>query len=286
MVDYAALIAQAAEEGPDYNEAVTTGGGDREPPAAGLTRLRFISYIEIGDHMDGKKGEEKRKPMAKLQFELSGPKHQPKKLDDGRVIPHVITLTLPVSRNEKSNYYKLFKRMNWGGKHKIMAQMLGEDFLGTVVHKESGEGTNKRTYANLRDEGGYTIRSPFVEDPETGESKRVAADPQITATKCFLWDYASKEMWDALFIDGKYDDKKDEAGNVIKEGISKNYWQNTIRSALNFNESPIFNLLSGGDALNLPDSVAPERSEEAKQASEAAKVKTPANDTDPLAAVG
>lgn len=288
MLDYSKLIEQAANEGPDYNEAVSSGGGDREPPAAGMTRLRFISYIEIGEHMEGKKGEEKRKNMAKLQFELSGPKHPVKVLEDGRKIPHVITITLPISRNEKSNYYKLFKRMNWDGKAKIMAQLLGRDYLGTVVHRVVGEGDSKRTYANLRDDGGYTIRPPFNEDPETGESRRIEADPALTPIKCFLWDYCDKAMWDALFIDGRYDDKKDDAGNVIKEGASKNYWQNLIRSALNFPGSPLAALISGGDELNLPDSTTPERSEKAVQASADAKAgATPANDADdPLAAVG
>lgn len=267
MVDYSALINQAAAEGPNMNEAVKGGGGDRTPPAEGMCRLRFISYIEIGKHEEEnrQKGTKQVKELVKLQFELSGPKHQPTVLDDGRKIPHVITITLPLSLNEKANFYKLFRRMNHTGEYRHMAQMLGQEFLGTVVHKVSGEGTDKRTYANLRDDSGFTIRPPFVEDPETGESRRVQADPQITPTKCFLWNYATKEMWDALFIDGRYDDKTDESGKVIKEGASKNYWQNLIKSALDFAGSPIGELLFAGEA-DLPESTKPERSEEAKQA--------------------
>lgn len=283
MVDFASVIEQAATEGPNMNEAQGGGDFERELPAAGLARLRLISYIEIGVHKDGKPGQEKNKELVKLQFELSGPKHQPKKLDDGRLIPHVVTITLPLSLNEKANFYKLFKRMNHTGEYRHMAQMLGHDFLGTVVHRDNGkEGADKRTYANLRDDGGYTIRPPFVEDPETGESKRVTADPQITATKCFLWNYATKEMWDALFIDGKYDDVVKD-GKVVREGGSKNYWQNQIKGAINFADSPIGNLLFAGEA-DLPGAEKPERSDDAKQAATEADANANNND-DPLAAV-
>lgn len=293
--DYSALIAQAAEQGPDVNEA-TAGGGNFDPPAAGLARLRLIEYIEIGEHMTGKKGEEKRKPMARLLFELSGPKHPAREVGEGdnkKLIPHTIKVDLVVSTNEKANYYKLFKRMNWQGTHKIFPQMLGEEFLGTVVIVTKGEGTDKRVYANLRDEGGFTIRPPFVEDPDTGESRRVTADPVLSPIRCFMWDFCDKPMWDALFIDGSWDAKTDKDGNVIEEGRSKNWIQNLIKSALNFDGSPICNLLCGGDALNmdLPDATTPERSDAAKEASADLKAgaapKEPANDPDdPLAGVG
>lgn len=282
MTDFASMIEQAAAEGPNMNEAVAGGGGgDREPPAAGMCRLRLISYIEVGRHLDGKEGQQKEKELVKLQFELSGPKHPPKELEDGRKIPHVITLTLPLSLNEKANFYKLFRRMNHTGAHRHMAQMLGEEFLGTVVHRDNGkQGDEKRTYANLRDDGGYTIRPPFVEDPETGESRRVSADPQITPSKCFIWNYAGdkkKESWDGLFIDGNYDDRKDAQGNTIP-GASKNYWQNLIKSALNYAGSPMCELLFGD--VDLPESTKPERTDAAKEAANDADA-----NADPLADV-
>jgi hypothetical protein len=261
-----AAIAQAAAEGPNMNEAQAGGGGDYDPPAQGMTRLRFISYIEVGVHMDGPQGKEKKKDLAILQFELSGPKHPPKVLDDGRKIPHIIRIDLPVYLNEKANFYKLFKRMNHTGDATHIAQLLGREYLGTVVHVTKGEGDSKKVYANLRDESGFTIRPPFVEDPETGESRRIAVDEAITPLTCFLWNYATKEMWDALYIDGKWDDKKDDSGKVVREGVSKNKWQNRIRAALNWQDSPMAQLLFAGVEPDLPASEQPERTEEAKQA--------------------
>jgi len=291
MVDFSKLIEQAATEGPDMNEA-KAGGGPREVPAAGMVRLRFISYIEIGVHEDeDQKGNKRDKEFVKLQFEHSGPKHPPRVSEDGNTkYPQITTITLPLSLNEKSHFYKLFKRMNHTGEYRHMSQMLGQDFLGTIVHRDNGkEGDAKRIYANLRDDGGYTIRPPFNEDPETGESKRITADPAITPLKCFLWNYGDQPaepggptLWDMLFIDGKYDDKTDDSGKIIQEGKSKNYWQNLIRSAKNFADSPVGQMLFAGGAPDLPGAEQPERKPEDVQAGVEAKAAANSNNTDPL----
>ena len=44
---FANAIAEAAQQ-TDMNEAQS--GGDYTPPAAGLVRLRFVGYIELGKH--------------------------------------------------------------------------------------------------------------------------------------------------------------------------------------------------------------------------------------------
>lgn len=253
-----AKIAEAAAQ-TDYNETVA-GGSDRRTPEAGITRLRLISYIETGQWRDEK--YDKTKDGVTLQFELSGPKHAPTKLDDGREIPLVVTIRESLSRNEKSNFSRLFKRMNHTGQYTHMAQMLGQDFLGEVVLNTSGEGSAARTYANLRDTAGYTIRPPFASDFDTGESVRVTVAPALNAVKCFLWDHCDKEQWDSIFIDGRWDDKTDDKGNVTQEGRSKNFYQDTIRAATNFQGSPIAELLfSQGATPDLGDAEAPERSE-------------------------
>lgn len=277
-----AAIAQAAAEGPNMNEA--QGGGDfvRELPAAGLVRLRLISYIELGVHVGEYNGKPKKNEKVVLQFELSGPKHPPMDFD-GKKVPHIVTITENQSLNEKANFYRMFQRLNHTKDATHFAQLLGREFLGTIVHKVVGEGNDKKTYANLRDDSGYTIRPPYVDDPETGESRRIAVDEPLSPLKCFLWNYCDKAMWDSLFIDGRYDDKKDDAGKVIKEGASKNYWQNRIRSADNFTGSPLAELLfAGGEEPDLPASEAPERTEADKQASVEQKAGA---DADPLAGV-
>lgn len=269
-------INEAAEQ-TNMNEA-QTGGGERRVPEAGVCRLRFIGYIERGSHHDEKYKKDKDEVL--LQFELSGPKHEPFEID-GKKIPHVITITENLSLNEKANFYKLFKRMNYTGEYTHMAQMLGKDFLGTVCLRDNGkEGKEKRVYANLRDDGGYTIRPPFFEDPETGESRKIEVQPALTPLRCFLFDYATKEMWDSIFIDGRWDDQTDEAGNVVKEGRSKNVHQNRIKESQNFAGSPMSELLMGE---GLPwEAEKPERKEGAAEGGGAAN--DPGNG-DPLADV-
>ncbi len=272
-----------AAESTDMNEAQTGGGFDRRIAEAGMTRLRLITYIETGKYEDEWKGEKKTKNGVILQFELSGPKHAPTKLDDGREIPLVITVNENLSLNEKANFFKLFRRMNHTGEYKHMAQMLGKEFLGTVVVVEKGEGADKRVYTNLRDDGGYTIRPPFVEDPETGESKRIEVQAPLTPLKCFLWDHADKAQWDSIFIDGRWDDKQDKDGNVTEEGKSKNYWQNKIKAATNFAGSPMAEILFAGGEVDLGDAEKADRSDEDKEAVVDAKKK--AAPADPLATV-
>lgn len=285
MFDIQAAVEQAAAEGPNMNEATSGGDFERELPVEGLVRLRLITYIELGKHESTYKGETKVKDKVLLQFELSGPRHPPVVLEDGRKLPQIINVNETLSLGEKANFFKLFKRLNHTGVHKHFAQLLGgTPLLGTIVHNSTGEGDAKKTYANLRDDAGYTIRPPFVDDPETGESRAVQVDPAITPLKCFLWNFPSKEMWDSLFIDGRWDDKKDASGKVIKEGSSKNYYQNTIKAAKNFAGSPLQELLFAGDALaDLPESEAPARTDEDKQAGTEADAGGAA--ADPLAGV-
>lgn len=91
----------------------------------------------------------------------------------------------------------------------------------------------------------FDIRPPFVEDAESGESKRVNVAPAITPLKLFLWDMPSKDMWASIFIDGQYEERKNDKGEVIAPAKSKNKWQERIKAALNFKGSPIANLLEG-----------------------------------------
>jgi hypothetical protein len=253
----AAIAAAAAQT--NMNEAVAGGGGPRELPAAGPTRLRLISYIELGIHEDGPVGQKKNKELVYLEFELSGPKHPATSEETGREKPFTINITLPLSLNEKANFFKLFKRLNHTAEHTHFAQLLGKPFIGEVVLSTKGEGNDAVTYANLRDDAGYTIKPPYGVDFDSGESRLIAVDEPKTPLKCFLWNYADKAMWDSLFIDGKWDDKKDASGKVIKEGTSKNYFQNRIRAAQNFKGSPVGELLFAGGEPDLPDAEQPER---------------------------
>ncbi|CAH0444315.1 hypothetical protein LMG10661_00794 [Ralstonia syzygii subsp. syzygii] len=254
--DIQAAVAAAAEKSADMNVAQKGGGGEYVPPAEGFTRLRFVAYVELGKTETEYQGQKKVVDEVQLVFELSGPRHEPKVLENGEKIPHRMTITVTKSLNEKAQFYKLFKMMNYKGTAKIMAQLLGEDFTGKVYHKKFKRKDNTEGIAaQLKnpDTGVFDIRPPFVEDAETGESKRVNVAPAITPLKLFLWEMPSKAMWASIFIEGQYEERKNDKGEVIAAARSKNKWQERIKAALNFKGSPIANLLEGAIEVGTDD---------------------------------
>lgn len=256
-----ALAAKAVADGVDMTKAQTGGGGDYTPPAAGPTRIRFVAYIEVGKQKATYQGRPKTEDTVILVFELSGPKHPPTVTESGEKIPHRITIKLNKSLNEKAKFFKLFQVMNYQGKATHMAQLLGEAFKATVVHREWSKGDKKGVEAELYDKvkGAFTIEPPryeVVQDGEpTGEFAVLKVDPAITPIKCFLWAHADMEQWADIFIDGEYPERKDEkTGAVIAPAKSKNRFQNLIKTAVNFEGSPIHQLLvAGGATIDIPD---------------------------------
>lgn len=288
--DISSAVNAAASQGVDMTKA-QSGGGDYQPPAKGVARARFIGYIEGGKQKHEWEGKVSYKDKVRLIFELSGPKHPPHENGDGEKFPIRITIEENLSLNEKAHFYKIFRAMNYDGDATHIAQLLGKEFLVTVAHKESKKG---RVFATLKNDAGqYTIRTPYHEDPETGETRKISANPQISETRLFLWDFASKEMWDSLYIEGEYPEKKDDkTGEVIFPARSKNVFQEWILGANNFEGSPIDEILQGEIEL-------PEETQEPEQADEEqepeAEEKAPAKgkgkgkpspaDEDPLAGV-
>lgn len=231
MTDILAMANAAAATGPNMTEAQRGGGGEYTPPAAGVALCRLVGYVELGQHtreIPGKPPKEEN--QVRLVFELHGPKHEPKKLDDGTLLPHRLSIDTNLSLNEKANFFKLFQRMNYEGKATHMSQLLGQPFLCTVVHVKSKDGT--KTFASLKDDSGYTIRPPRQEDALTGETKVIPVPPAISPLRLFIWNATPEfigKMWDSLFIDGEYE-----------PGRTKNVLQDQIKKANNFVNSPIF----------------------------------------------
>jgi hypothetical protein len=250
-IDLKAMAAAAAATGPDMTQAsVGGGGGTYTPPAAGPVRLRLVAYVETGKQTKKYAGKpDKIEDEVQLVFELSGPKHPPKVLEDGTKLPFRVTVKLNLSLNEKANFFKLFKRMNYKGTAKHMSELLGEPFRGVVYHNVVGEGDKAVTFANLRDDSGFSVAPPRYEDPETGETKEVVVAPAISELRLFVWNAKPeylKPMWDSLFIDGSYGE-----GDKQK---SKNVFQNAIKASVGYVGSPIYNLLqAGGAEPDLPD---------------------------------
>lgn len=232
MTDILAMANAAAATGPNMTEAQNGGGGDYTPPAAGVALCRFVGYVELGKHtreIPGKPPKEEN--QVRLVFELHGPRHEPKKLDDGTLLPHRLSIDTNLSLNEKANFFKLFQRMNYEGKATHMSQLLGQPFLCTVVHEKSKSDPTK-VFARLKDDSGYTIRPPRQEDALTGETKVIPVPPAISPLRLFIWNATPEfigKMWGSLFIDGEYE-----------PGRTKNVLQDQIKKANNFVNSPIF----------------------------------------------
>lgn len=237
------LINEALEEleqsGEDLNNT-SSGGGDFEPAAPGPTRVRLVSYIETGVHTKKSGKYIKTKPRVELGFELSGPKHEPKVLDDGTKIPFRINIGLVKGTHVKNGYIKLFKQLvaatgkPEGSIKNFVQLMMKEAWLAKVSHWKTPDG--QRTIVQLTDNQVFTFKSVQFEDEETGELRKIAVAPAISEPRLFLWDSPTLAQWDSLYIEGQRDD-----------GTSKNFLQERIRQAENFEGSPIQLLLLEND---------------------------------------
>lgn len=264
----AALETQADMSKPESSRGYT-------PPAAGIARARIVGYFEVGAHEEDefnqagqKTGRKKLKHKVHIVVELSGPKHEPRELEDGTKIPQRITIKENYEPGKaphvKSNFYDMFTKINTatGANARHMAQLLDKPFLLKIHHKESGSGENKRTYALAKGPGkeGYTIMPVSGEGPD-GTPYSIQVAPAITPLKYFLFQLADKEMWDSIYIDGEVPERKDDKGNVTSPARSKNVLQNLIKSAKNFDKCPIATLVGTGKELDLGDVERPPRTE-------------------------
>lgn len=228
-----AAIDAAKNKGPDMTQA-QAGGGDFEIAAEGFVRLRFVGYFETGKKESEWQGKKKVNDTAELVFECSGPKHPPRDVD-GVKYPIRVTERVKLSLNEKSNFFKLFAAMNWEGKATHIAELLGNDYVGRIEHNKKKIDGKDFTFVNLRD-----VRKPFATNPETGDEYRISVDAPLTELKLFLWDFATPEMWDSIFIEGQYDERKNDKGEVTSPARSKNVLQEKIMNALNWKACPIY----------------------------------------------
>lgn len=252
-IDFKALADRAAKR---HDQTQTkTGGGDFTPPPAGTTLARFVDYIEVGvQKQRAYKGKEKP-PAAKVYvtFELLG-KNYIKEIEvDGqkKTIADRITVPLTLSLHEKASFKKLFKKMLYGRQGiEHMSQMLGEGFKVTVTHNESGEGDKKKVYANITDDdGNFLVDGPFKRDDLEGTSVKLKVPDPISDLRMFVWEEPTQETWDSIFIDGEKEVKDEKTGK--NKTVSKNWIQNMIIGAVNFEGSPVQAFLEGSS--DLPD---------------------------------
>ena len=225
-----ALAAQdVAESGIDLNEAVNGGGGGRLLPA-GYAFGRLVEYIEFGNQPQEFQGQAKDPALEfTLGFALTGEGYQN---DDGT--PYIVrTYNTALSRNEKSRAFKMFKALNWKGTAKSFAQLLGETFLVKIKQVPKSK-TDPKIVSRIDLDG---FLPPL--DPVTRQPYPIAEAPD-DMYRLFLWSRPTKEAWDSLYIAGEY------------EGKSKNRIQEQILAALDFQGSPLQQLLMASGVTALP----------------------------------
>lgn len=238
-----ALLAVAAqdqvESGIDMNEAVTGGGGGRLLPE-GYAFGRLVEYIEFGNQPQEFGGKAKDPALEfTLGFALWGQGYQN---EDGT--PYIVrTYNTSLSRNEKSGAFKMFKALNWKGTAKSYAQLLGETFLVKIKHVPKSKADP--TIVSRMDNAGFL--PPL--DPVTRQPYPIpeAADELY---RMFLWGHPSKEAWDSLYVEGQYEARDG------KPAASKNRVQEQILAALDFQGSPLQQLLMAHGVTALPTAAA------------------------------
>lgn len=247
-----ALANEDAEaSGIDMNEAVKGGGGARLLPA-GYAFAQLVEYVEMGNHPQEFKGQKKDPAkVVQLGFALTGcapdPADPTKTIaynnDDGT--PYIMRpWPFAISQNEKARAFLLFKALNWKGTAKSFGQLLTQKWLVKIVHEEKSA-TDKKIVSRM------DLKSflPPVEAVSRQPYQIADADPALY--RLFLWDRPTMEGWNSLKIEGTYE--AEENGQKVQK--SKNRIQEEILGALNFEGSPLQQLLGGG-GLALPSAVA------------------------------
>lgn len=269
--DIQAAIAQAAEQGPDMSQASTGGGGTYTPPNKGKCVAILVGYIELGRQKKVYQGKESFPRKADFIFELQGGSN-PVELSEGgdRIVKRItVNVAMPEPGklpNEKSGYYKLFDALNYDAQARHPSQLLGRHFIADVQHDvvpDRKDATKTVTFAGLGSaQTRYFIEKPVILQGDmlagTQQEVAVACPDRVSALRLFLWDFPSKQMWDSLFIEGEYPERKDEkTGAVVSPAKSKNVIQAKIRGAKDWAESPMAEILGAGE-LDLPDTSVPD----------------------------
>lgn len=260
-----AIVEQAASESVDLTEA-SKGGGGATPPAAGTCIATLVGYIELGRRVKkGYKGAaDKKVRKARWIFELAGGTNPHTKNEEGVKFAKRITVNtwLPEpgkKASDKSGFYKLFSALNHAKDPaiRIPAQMLGAH-VKVIVSQEkfTPNGGDEITYGSIGSaQDGFRISPAQIDitgddGMPTGEVRIIPAPEVISAQRCFLWEYATQEMWDSLFIDGEYEAVEAVDGKPARPAKSKNVIQLEIKEALDWVGSPMQQILADGGELD------------------------------------
>lgn len=251
-----------ATELTDMTETKAGGQGARILPA-GTAYVRPCMYIELGTQKQREfQGKAKDPaPMFVLGFRVVGGGGMNKEGKPERYVqeegnfPLIKTYETPISLFEKSKavgYHQALNRV--GAKSTHFIQKLAEQPLYQLpIGVKIDEKTKKE-----RQDIDFRALQPAFDAAAMQEVQAPTLKPEHI--QAFLWDKPSKEQWDSIFIDGVWEAQKDESGKITKPAQSKNFWQERILGALNFEGSPIQKLLQslGQDiAVQAPSLEAP-----------------------------
>lgn len=216
-------------------------GFDRKPARAGVALFRLRSYIETGRHtVKNGQGKGKIQLWADLEFELVHPDHLIGP-DDNKFPDTIRVRDLNISMNPKASYFQLFKAMNYNGDKTSFAQMLGDGFLGRVVHNK----VDDKVYVNMREDGKWLIGAPsYVADPiNAPDTVTQVPVPELHGdVQLFLWEAPGidapmvQRMWDSIEISGEKSDGTEK----------KNWIQDKIRDNLDWDGSFTQQVVDGG----------------------------------------
>ena len=228
-----ALANEVAEQSHDMNIAVKGGGGARLLPE-GYAYCRLVEYIEFGMQPQEFNGKAKDPALEfQLGFALYNTADRVYQNDDGT--PYIIRpYTMAMSPNEKARSFLLFKLLNWKHQYRHFGQMLTQGFLAKIVHEPKSK-TDPKIVSRL-DLKGFL---PPV-DTVSGQPHPIP-EARPEDLKAFFWDRPDKATFDSFYQDGKWDD-----------GRSKNVIQETMLAAVDFESSPLKQLLMGANFAALP----------------------------------
>lgn len=221
-------------------------------PEAGIWPARLVGLIELGTHPQEFQGTATAPaPELQLVFEVFGKPNMQTFEKDGKSITTGTTirpLPMTVKQSAKATFMKVLDKLRYGRKDiKHIGRMIGEVFRLKIEIAESNKGTK---FAKIVD-----YYSPIIDivDPDSGEvtgTKDITPNvpPPSRDMQLFLFDTPTFEQWKSIEIEGTYTRKtKDEDGKEIEEEVSKNFIQEKIQSALNWEGSPMQTLLLGLD---------------------------------------
>ena len=217
---------QAVELSHDMTQVQSTS---IEPIPVGIHPMQFIKYIEFGKHHPTEKGLIDKSKPARLEFKATfavwcdGFDKPARFIDTGY-------FRLGVSTNIKAKAFMMFNSMNHMQDCRTFPSLLGRTFMGTVKHRAKDD----KVYHSLVLDGFSALVDPITKKPY-----EVPELPD-NVWGLFLWEAPTIEDWNALHIEGTTDD-----------GKSKNYIQDAMLSAVDYQGSALAALLGSGTIPSL-----------------------------------